>query len=355
SGCSADSDLDQLDEGATAADPDASDGGEPDTIDWGAVIAAVDSHEIPDITLLVGDASGVLLTHDKGSSTADDQLRIGSATKWLTAATIMSLVERGVMAQADRPQDYINNWTTNPSDGRSGMTIDALLSFTSGFAGNPGQVECTTDPSSDLTRCVAAIYASQFAYPPGTTYHYGPSHMHTAARMAERATGSSWPDIVIAELAAPLGIEDQISWAMASPEHPMPSGGLRTSANAYARFLTALAAGELLASRLADMAEPRTVGLAIGNTPIDSDIGPWQYGLGQWRECSSPTWDAACESRVISSSPGAFGFYPWFDHDSGYWAILAAELPLVPSNPPTDRVIPLGVDLQPLIRDALGR
>jgi hypothetical protein len=44
----------------------------------------------------------------------------------------------------------------------------------------------------------------------------------------------------------------------------------------------------------------------------------FEYGLGVWRECDPST----CPKRPIISSAGAFGFYPWYDEDNKYYAIL---------------------------------
>ena len=327
---------------AAAADP------------WAEVRATVDAHEVPDLTLLVGDATGTLFVHEKGASTADTAYRIASATKWVTAATIMTLVEAGTMSLSDRPQDYLEFWTSDAADARSRVTLEQLLSFTSGYRGRPGLVPCTTDPDSSLDECVRSVYDGYHQYEPGTTYFYGPAHMHTAARMAEVATGSTWQQLVIDQIAEPLGFADTISWALAGPDHPMPSGGLRTTGAAYARFLQAIASGEILAASRADMATQRTADLVIAYSPVGADIGPWTYGLGQWRECADTAWTDACDELQISSSPGAYGFYPWYDHATGYWAVLATELPLTADSQPTEIMVPLGVALQPQIVAALG-
>jgi CubicO group peptidase (beta-lactamase class C family) len=344
------------------ADPDGGDGATdaaatadaPESDPWAAVRAAIDDHEIVDVTLLIGDADGTLLVHEKGASTADTEYRIASATKWITAATIMTLVEDGTMSLSDNPQDYIQFWTSDSSDARSRVTLEQLLSFTSGYRGRPGLVPCATNADSSLDACVQSVYANYHQYEPGTTYFYGPAHMHTAGLMAELATGSTWQELVVDRVAEPLGFEDTVSWALAGPDHPMPSGGLRTSGASYARFLQAIAAGDLVAGSRADMAAERTSELVIAYTPIDDTIGPWTYALGQWRECDEATWTTSCDQAQVSSSPGAFGFYPWYDHVNGYWAVLALELPLNANSQPTRLSVPLGQSLQPLIVDALA-
>jgi D-alanyl-D-alanine-carboxypeptidase/D-alanyl-D-alanine-endopeptidase len=320
---------------------------------WAPVRRAIDRHQVASMTLLVGDASGTRYTYNKGVSTATTPYRIASATKWITAATIMRLVEAGELKLGDHPQDYIDFWTDDPDDPRSRVTLEQLLSFTSGFRGTSG-LPCTLDDSSSLTDCARIIYEDYFAFEPGTTFFYGPSHLHIAALMAERATGLSWPTLVTEVLAEPLGLENAFTWVTASEEYPLPSGGLRTTGAAYARFLRAIAAGEILADSRDEMERPRTVGLTIANTPIDDSIGPWAYALGHWRECEEGQSSRTCDRAQVSSSPGAFGFYPWYDRRHGYWAVLATELEHTPTFHPVEVMVELGQELQPLIEAALS-
>jgi hypothetical protein len=58
----------------------------------------------------------------------------------------------------------------------------------------------------------------------------------------------------------------------------------------------------------------------------------------------------------ISSSPGAFGFTPWIDRETGYVAILGMEVGPDTTETPSEVVdfaVALEQTLQPLIRAAL--
>ena len=55
---------------------------------------------------------------------------------------IMDLVEQGVMSLDDRPQDYLAWWTSDPADPRSEITLEQLLSFTSGFDTGSDDAKC---------------------------------------------------------------------------------------------------------------------------------------------------------------------------------------------------------------------
>jgi hypothetical protein len=87
--------------------------------------------------------------------------------------------------------------------------------------------------------------------------------------------------------------------------------------------------------------------VTIGYTPFPQA----RYGLGSWVMCEAPA--SGCP---LVTSPGAFGFTPWLDREAGYYAILAMELTTTSTDDrPAEFAIKLLAELQPLIRDQLGR
>lgn len=76
----------------------------------------------------------------------------------------------------------------------------------------------------------------------------------------------------------------------------------------------------------------------IGNSPFVNTGINFHYGL-------------AVDCAVLSS-PGAFGFTPWFDRDAGYYAILGMEVSESQSGI-TAFAVSLAQDLKPLIRAAM--
>ncbi len=85
----------------------------------------------------------------------------------------------------------------------------------------------------------------------------------------------------------------------------------------------------------------------IGNSPFANTGLNFHYGLAAWLECPPPATNCA-----VLSSPGAFGFTPWFDRDSGYYAILGMEVTESQSGV-VAFAVNLEQDLKPLIRSAL--
>lgn len=314
------------------------------------VAAALDAYSASDIAVIVGTREGIAFTRIKGAFALDRSVAIASASKWMASATIMRLVERGTMRLDDRPQQYLDFWTNDPADARSRVTLEQLLSFTSGFDSRNQDADCTLDPTTTVQACAGDIYADGPDGTPGEQFAYGNGHLHIAAAMAEKASGLAFADLFEREIAVPLGLSDQSAFAFPSRANPLVAGGATSSANDYALFLDALVAGRIVADLDTFLAD-RTGGVPITFRPrAASNAGDWRYALGAFVECDSPEFDSECAADQIYSSPGLFGWTPWIDRKNGYWALIATAQPQ--GAPAT---VALEQELQPLIVEALSR
>ena len=128
------------------------------------------------------------------------RMPIASATKWVTAATVMLLVENGTLALSDPPSKYLPWWRAAGAAGdeRGRVTLHHLLSMTSGLA-RPGTLNCTRG-ATRLEDCARAVYRTnapsaaagasvQGAVAVGDEFAYSGNHLVVAAAMAEAATG----------------------------------------------------------------------------------------------------------------------------------------------------------------------
>ena len=321
---------------------------------WQAVCDQLDATRTPgELAFQVGDENGVILTYMRGSVTPQTRHRIASASKWMASATIMRLVERGELSLEDHPQKYISWWTDDPEDPRSRITLAHLLSFTSGFGGSPLEVTCVNRTRVTFEECGKEMYDEHFIHEePGTTFHYGPVHMHFAAMMAEGATGKSWNELFSREVIEPLGLDAKTHYAIAGPEHPRIAGGIESNGEDYAKFLQATLKGDYLADSLDTMTSDYTPSGAVtlAHSPLTDANLEWHYGLGLWRECASETFTNGCNEHIRISSPGAYGFYPWIDLEHGYWAVLSTKEGIL-KTPAKDSVL-MGSGVQPLIERA---
>ncbi|MEM9874403.1 MAG: serine hydrolase domain-containing protein [Myxococcota bacterium] len=339
-------------------------GGAPG-IDFSAVEAALQASDLEDCGLIIGNLDGELYRTTKGAFTLNQPVRTASAAKWLSSAVVLQLVEEGVLALEDRPQDHLSWWTSTEDDLRRDITIRQLLAFTSGFDGTPagpGAVDCVSDPATTLDACARAIHddANRFVFDPGTNFFYGPSHMQILGAIAEAATGQTWSDIVSSRVTIPLGMSGT-AYGRPSAANPRISAGADTTAEDYARFLLAMSRSGFGAF---DARWPTTFGdlvadntpsgsVTLASTPIDAYGYEWHYGLGVWRECIQPAWTTECDALAVVSSTGAFGFHPWLDTRTGVWGVIAIES-LTVSPPPALRSVEVALELRPLIDAALA-
>ena len=300
---------------------------------WNEIRAEID-HATPDeLVVLIGDQNRIRFSHAKGAA-IDKTYPIASASKMLTAMIILKLVELDYLKLSDHPQTYLDWWTQDVQDTRSQITLEQLLSFTSGFAGGTGllpgdeSIACIEDESTTIDICAQEIYNEHFTFEPGTTFFYGPSHMQIAVAMAVEATNIRWEEIVRQVLSEPLELSNT-SYIIPSISNPRASGGAVSNAVDYAKVLKATLAGEFLsAEMISELTRVRTSNdVTLERIPQTArDYGDWRYALGCWRECDEEIYNPRCDDIGIISSPGAFGFYPWIDQANGYWGVLATRI-----------------------------
>ncbi len=327
----------------------------PPAPDFSAVQARIDASSVANMAVLVGDETGVLYSYEKGSFETDQSILIASASKMVFGLTVWTLVEDGRLSETSQPQDFISFWTNIAGDGRSDVTLDQLLGFTSGFNQPPGNPGCISNLAFTLSACVQQIYDGGLESAAGAGFYYGPEHMQVAALMVAQAEGQSFESVMRAELLDPLGVSSATRYALQAGENTRYSGNMRSTAADYAILLTAFLNGDVVSDR-AGYLRDRLATAFIGHRPgaTNQVSGDWHYGFGFWKECDDLTYSAACDTNPTISSPGAFGFTPWIDLDKGYWGIIAmAEAPAAGFDPAAVSVS-LEQELQPLIEMALG-
>jgi D-alanyl-D-alanine-carboxypeptidase/D-alanyl-D-alanine-endopeptidase len=315
--------------------------------------AAFSAQGIQGMGLAIYDANGVKrFERMYGSFSADQRVAIASSSKMVAGLVIMRLIDQGFLT-LDSTTGSVLGWT----GAQAAITLRQLLSFTSGLE---REMPCTLLAGIDLADCVATISKQPLVAAPGTRFDYGSTHLHVAARMAEVVTGQPWADLFATQLKTPLGLSSpDLVWYTAPRQsqgttNPLIAGGLRATMNEYGRMLAldfnrGVHQGNTLisSSLFATQATEQYPNAVIGNSPFASAGLNFHYGLAAWLECPPPATNCA-----VLSSPGAFGFTPWFDRDGGYYAILGMEVTESDSGI-VAFAVNLAQDLKPLIRTAL--
>lgn len=301
--------------------------GDRGAADVSAVCGVLDERAPANGTFLAGSlADGRELTWSRGSIDEEKPLQIASATKWLAAATVMTLVDDGTLSLDDRASTWLPFWATDADDPRSEVTLRHLLSFTAGFRAKSFDPSCAGNNSMTLEECARKLHDEAHVDAPGTTYFYGPAPLQIAGAIVERASGRPFDEIFRERVADVVGMSDDATFGV-DKQNPLIGGGARARASDYEKFLRALLDGTLLPNQQEVMDADHTPvdDIVIAESPVEKYGQAWHYALGHWRECAAAGWQPACDDEVIVSSPGAWGFYPWIDRARGTYGIMAAD------------------------------
>jgi len=284
----------------------------------------VTSDGAPGVVAIVFRDGKPLYRRQVGDVDPDEAVPVASASKWVAAALVMTVVDEGRLSLDDPIGLYLQDI---PEPGRA-VTLRQLLSFTSGHGGLAGLADLRQPPDIDLAESARRIAARPLVGPPGTVFSYGSGALQIAGALAERATGKSWATLFDERLAGPLGLA-RSRWG--HPLHPDArevsnpnlQGGLVTTAEDYGRFLTMIASGGLFEGKrilseasVEEMERLQTTAARMTMVP-GHDGRAAGYGLGNWCERA-----AASGRCTLVSSPGALGTYPWLDRDNGIYGIF---------------------------------
>lgn len=253
---------------------------------------------------------------------------VASASKWVATAVVMSLVDEGRL-HLDQPIG-LRMPTTNPAAGA--ITLRQILSFTSGQGSLKSHVDLSQPADITLSQSAQDILSMPLDDPPGQVFRYGSGAFQVAGALAEQVTGQSWHELFDERLARPLGMTSSRwvhpfhSRADAHVSNPNLQAGLVTTMADYARFLTMMANGGVIDGRrvlsldaVEAMETLQTSEAEMAFVPPGVQTTIAGYALGNW--CEQVNQVGRC---LLVSSPGALGFWPWIDRDSGLYGIFIA-------------------------------
>ena len=277
------------------------------------------------VVVLVSQNGKLIYSKEAGLKKNNVRL-IASASKWLSAAVIMALVDDHKLALDDTVGRFLPIFTEH---GKGGITIRQLFSHTSGFAGDSPQ-RYEYQRSMTLAEAVdsIAIY-DPLTYAPGTAFHYGGASMQIGGRIAEIVSGKSWHVLFDEKIAKPCNM----STFYGSVNNPIISGGGRSSAEDYLHFLEMIVNKGVYANTrvlsensVSQMLVDQTAGAKVMSTPYPSNpYSPFpatviRYGMGNWLDVVSPS-----GAVLESSSPGLFGAHPWQDSKNKLAGIIFTQ------------------------------
>ncbi len=277
-------------------------------------------------TLVVEQDGTELHRFVAGTAATDTPLPLAETGMWITAATLMTLVDDGLVS-LDEP---VGDRLAFMADGPVGeITLRQLLSQTSGL---PRQVDCTT-----VADCDEVIAATPLRGEPGSVFAVSPVGFHVAARLAEEVTGDRWDDVVGDRLFDPLAMratrfrppDEAVPGSTSVPDAGLLAADGETTSDDLGRFLRMILArgatpdGQLIeASSVEEMERDQTPNLDTSDEAWVAATGIPTYGLGVWRDRLRG--DGTALASMVSA-PNRFGVYPLIDRTRNAWAVIAVD------------------------------
>lgn len=252
----------------------------------------------------------------------DTPTYVASAGKWVAAATIATVVDKGKLKWNDKVSRWLKEFK---HDSKGNITLLQLLSHTSGV--RPYLPDPDVDNYNRLDSAIAKILPLDTIFTAGSNFQYGGLAMQIAGRMAEIAEGKSFESIFQSNIAIPLDMNrSHFTPIETSGGHsPMLAGGLCTTLHDYMAFLDMIYHNGIFngktiikKSSINEMQRDQIKNATISSGEyVQKALGLNHhgiYGLGEWRE------QVDTEGEVYQiSSPGWAGAYPWINkHDDIY-------------------------------------
>lgn len=272
------------------------------------------------VVALVWKDGKIIYQKEMGTDfTAKTQAPVASCSKWITVATIMTLVDQGKLSLDDQVSKYI---PVLEKYMKGYITIRECLAHTTGIDGKGGLGRLLERRKFEsLEEEANAIAAKEISNNPGKEFAYGPSGLNLAARVAEIVSKKSFDRLVQEKITRPLKMR-ATNFTNDNGGAPNPSGGAVSSALDYMNFLIMILnkgmfEGKRVLSEesVAEMQKNHFPGLPVKYTPKAAE--GFEYGLGEWIQEK----DANGNATVVSS-PGLFGTWPYVDKCHNYAAII---------------------------------
>ena len=221
-----------------------------------------------------------------GNYDENTTVHLVSAAKWLSAATIMTLVDDGTLS-LDEP---ISSTLPYYAGDREATTIRQLLSHTAGL---PIYHDCMFESSSTLDACARQIAVMLLMPLPAQNFATVVRAIRSPERVAEAASDKAWLLIFEQKMAAPLGLTH--THYGPTRNHILSEGYVVSTLDEYGIFLQMLLDGGVAKSgeqilspeAIAELHGDQTSNVEITFSPGGPDTS---YGLGVWRSGFDGQW-----------------------------------------------------------------
>jgi len=285
-----------------------------------------------------GDKTGSMFTYESndGYSMTTSRLLGASLSKWPSAVMISAVVADGKLKYTDLASKYLTFWDTDKRNPRSKVTLQTLLSFTSGLLEDATDI-CELGFEYCAQRLYKASSGEKQWTTPNTTFQYLSGHLQFAGAMAAEASGIPIQNLFKTYLYEKFNMTSTSYGPL--PINPSMAAGIVSTGDDFENMLYRLITDELPAAITSQMEHDWTA------PPISPTGDGWfgHYGMGHWWEClgygtprenEQAALPQDCMDAHIQAGPGEFGFYPLVDRSGGGGAAG-------PKRPPYYMQVPL--------------
>jgi CubicO group peptidase (beta-lactamase class C family) len=307
---------------------------------------AVAKGQVAAAVLYVRHRSGVFARSFGTARSVDELFLLGSISKTMTAAALMTLYDQGRFQLEDPVRKFLPEFT---GEARDRITVRQLLTHVSGLPDQVPENQALRQRHAPLADFVAAAIRAPLGFEPGSRYEYSSMALLLAAEVAQRISGAGFlpfiDDAVFrplemkhsalglgrfpieavkrcqAENAAPeSGAGDPAArdWDWNSPywrRLGAPWGGVHTSAPDVARFFA-----EFL-DRQGKAVRPETARLMLRNHN-PSGLPPRGLGFA----IGSPVGSPGCSDATFGHG-GSTGTLAWADPRTETICVVLTTLP----------------------------
>jgi CubicO group peptidase (beta-lactamase class C family) len=147
---------------------------------------------------------GEAFTRHFGSATDNSMFLLGSISKPINVAAVMSVFDEGKFKLDDPVKKFLPDFT---GEGRDKVTVQHLLTHVSGL---PDQLERNNELRKEhapLSAFVAETIRTPLGFAPGSKYSYSSMAILLAARIAELVSGTDILTLVQQRVLDPLGMK----------------------------------------------------------------------------------------------------------------------------------------------------
>ncbi len=276
------------------------------------------------VIMVIKQKDSTLYQHQIGLAKLDTKIPVASASKWLSAAVILTLVDQGLLSLDDSIGKYLPAFSKY---GKGHPTIRQCLTHTSGFP-DYAALNYKDIGLAQLVDSMAKYVPMQNK--PGEVFHYGGMSFRIVGRIAEVVSGKSWNELFQTNIASPC---DMIVTTYCHEKiTPELAGGVCSTPTDYLNFLSMIANNGIYKGK--QVISPSSLKEFFKNqlsTKVREDMikanremikfangKSISYGLGTWIY----DYNASQELQTYIFCPGALGTFPFIDSCRNLYGII---------------------------------